>query len=167
MSIYGFYQPGARAMVMNAGLGLGTLTHELAHPFYESDFPDGPTWLNEGIASLYEAPVIPKKGEITGAKNWRLPRLVRGLAGEHDKATMPVLFGMPDATFRGAGEDLHYATARYLCQWLDQQHKLWPFYHAFRDHKADDPTGEKAFAQVMGKTPREAAPAWERWVKSL
>jgi len=43
---------------MNAGLGLGTLTHELIHPIVETDFPRAPTWINEGIASLFEAPMI-------------------------------------------------------------------------------------------------------------
>ena len=40
---YGFYQPGDRYMVMNIGLGAGTLTHEIVHPLVEADFPDAPT----------------------------------------------------------------------------------------------------------------------------
>ena len=38
---FGFYQPGDRYMVMNIGLGLGTLTHEIVHPLVESRLPGG------------------------------------------------------------------------------------------------------------------------------
>jgi hypothetical protein len=68
ISVYGFYRPDLRALVMNIGPGLGTLSHELVHPYVEADFPEAPTWLNEGIASLFEAPVLPKAGEIHGIR---------------------------------------------------------------------------------------------------
>lgn len=166
---YGFYQPSDRYMVMNAGLGLGTLTHEIVHPLVEADFPGAPTWINEGIASVFEAPVIPRTGEIHGVKNWRHPRLKRAMtsAAEKDHARLDVLFGMPDETFRGDDEDLHYAMARYVCQWLDERGKLWSFYQRWRDSVASDPTGEKAFAAVVGMTPREAQVPWAKWVLAL
>ncbi len=166
---YGFYQPGDRYMVMNIGLGLGTLTHEIVHPLVEADFPDAPTWLNEGIASVFEAPVIPKPGEIHGAKNWRHPRLKRAMqsASERDHARLDVLFGMGDEVFRGDGEDLHYAMGRYACQWLDERGKLWPFYQRWRDTVATDPTGIKAFEAVVGMTPAAANVAWTRWTLAL
>ncbi len=59
---YGFYDHHIRTVVMNAGPGLGTLTHELVHPIVETDFPKAPDWINEGIASLYEAFALPKPG---------------------------------------------------------------------------------------------------------
>jgi hypothetical protein len=166
---YGFYQPADRYMVMNAGLGLGTLTHEIVHPLYEADFPGGPTWLNEGIASVFEAPSIPRTGEIHGVKNWRHPRIKRALLSttERDKARLDALFGMSDTFFRGKDEDLHYAQARYFAQWMDDHGKLWPFYHRWRDNHADDPTGEKSFKETMGMTPAEAHDAWAKWVIGL
>lgn len=169
ISIFGFYRPDLRAMVMDAGRGLGTLTHELVHPLVEADFPEAPTWLNEGIASLFEAPVIPKTGEIHGAKNWRLPRLKTALASATEKkeTQLDVLMAQDDDVFRGDKEDLHYATARYLCQWLDEQGKLWTFYRAFRDHVKDDPRGAKAFEAATGMTPRDANPKFVRWVSAL
>jgi len=30
-------------------------------------------------------------------------------------------------------ESLHYALARSVCAWLDEQGKLWAFYRAWRD----------------------------------
>jgi hypothetical protein len=168
ISVYGFFQPSTRSMVMNAGLGLGTLTHELVHPIVETDFPGVPLWLNEGLASLFEAPVLGKKGEIHGAKNWRWPKL-QGALLSPSKADAGIdrLFGMTDDEFRDQHEGLHYAMARYFAQWLDERGLLWDFYHAFRDGAESDPTGEKAFAKVVGKSPSEANPAWRKWVLAL
>jgi hypothetical protein len=165
---FGFYQPGDRYMVMNIGLGLGTLTHEIVHPLVEADFPGAPTWLNEGIASVFEQPVIVRPGEIHGAKNWRHPRLKRALTTqERDKARLDALFGMSDEAFRAESEDLHYAMARYVCQWLDDKGKLWPFYQRWRDTVADDPTGAKAFTSVVGLAPADAHVVWSKWALAL
>lgn len=168
-SPFGLYRPDLRAIVMNAGSGLGTLTHELVHPIVEADFPRAPTWINEGIASLFEAPVIPKTGEIHGAKNWRLPRLLAGMRSPEEKgaARLDALFGTTDDTFRGPREKLYYATARYVCQWLDERGWLWAFYHAYRDGFAADPTGRASFTRVTGMSPEDANAKWTAWVKRL
>lgn len=166
---FGFYEPQDRYMVMNAALGLGTLTHEIVHPLVEADFPGAPTWINEGIASVFEQPIIPRPGEIHGGKNWRHPRIKKALssAAERDEARLDRLFGMRDEHFRGKKEDLHYAQARYVCQWLDERGKLWPFFQRWRDTRDVDPTGEKAFREVVGMTPEEAHAAWAKWTLSL
>jgi hypothetical protein len=167
ISRFGFYEPSERKMVMN-GAG-GTLTHELVHPMVEADFPDAPTWLNEGIASLFEQPIIPKPGEIHGGKNWRYPRLrsALGSTGQGLEARPSGIIGMSNDVFRGANEDLHYAAARYLCQWLDERNQLWSFYQHFRDHFAEDASGAKSFEAVTGLTPENANDPWTRWVRAL
>lgn len=166
---FGFYEPTIRTVVMNVAPGIGTLTHELVHPIVEADFPDAPTWINEGIASLYEAFSLPKKGEIRGNKNFRHPGLVAALKSKtlRAHASLPALFAMSDAEFRGEHEGLNYATARYFCMWMETQKKLWGFYQAWRDDFAHDPTGEKAFGATMGKSPKELDDAWASWVRSL
>ncbi len=169
ISPFGYYGHSDRTIVMNSGPGIGTLTHELVHPLVESDFPRAPTWINEGIASLFEGFTLPKPGEIHGVKNWRHPAL---MAAFHSKtlakhASLPALFAMNDEEFRGGRESLNYATARYFCQWMDAQNKLWPFYQAWRDNFERDPTGEKAFAQTMGKSISDVNTTWAKWVKRL
>jgi hypothetical protein len=165
----GFYRPESRELFANLGPGLPTLTHEIVHPIVESDFPAAPAWLNEGLGSLYEKPVFPAPGEIHGAKNWRLPALLAALSakGAHEATRLDALFGMNDRAFRDGDEELHYAVPRYLCQWLDAKGELWPFYHAWRDGLASDPTGEKAFERATGERPGEAQGEWERWVRGL
>jgi hypothetical protein len=169
MSDFGFYRPDVRTIVMNAGPGIGTLTHEIVHPLVEGDFGGAPTWIDEGLASLFEAPVLPHTGEIHGAKNWRLPALRAALASakQRDGVTLGALFAMSDASFRDDDESLHYAMARYTCQWLDERGQLWSFYRAWRDGVKTDPTGEKAFAAVTGQTPAQATAAWQAWVRRL
>jgi hypothetical protein len=171
---------------MNVAPGIGTLTHELVHPIIESDFPRAPDWINEGIASLYEAFDFPRPGEIRGNKNFRLPALRRalgagtgGLGGgsaprrsppsstARTRPSLPSLFAMSNDEFRGDEESLHYATARYFCQWMESRSKLWSFYHAWRDDFAHDPTGDKAFLATMGSSPAALDAAWVSWVEAL
>ena len=75
-------------------------------------------------------------------------------------ASLPTLFAMDDTVFRGPRMALNYATARYLCLWLDQRGLLWPFYQRWRDGFATDPTGELAFRATLGESPAEANEAW-------
>ncbi len=166
---FGFYGPDDRTIVMNVGPGIGTLTHELVHPIVEADFPNAPDWLNEGLASLYEAFALPKDGEIRGQKNFRHAGLVSALRTKslRPHASLPALFAMSDKEFRGAREGLNYATARYFCQWLESQGKLWAFYQAWRDNRAKDPDGVLAFTAVMGKSPAALDGAWAAWVLAL
>jgi hypothetical protein len=112
---------------------------------------------------------MPAPGEVHGVKNWRHPRLLRALRSpeEQREASLPTLFALDDRAFRNDREDLHYASARYLCQWLDQQGKLWPFYQRFRDHHLEDPSGAEAFRTVVGKSVAEANDEWVRWVRRL
>ena len=120
---------------------------------------------------MFEAFSTPAPGQIHGVKNWRHPRLLRALRSpqERDKAGLTALFRLDESTFRDDDEDLHYATARYLCLWLDQRGKLWPFYRRFREHHAEDPTGAESFSVVVvvGKTPAKANAEWIGWVKRL
>ncbi len=166
---FGFYDRRTRTVVLNAAPGLGTLTHELVHPIVESDFPQAPEWLNEGIASYFEAYGFPRPGEIRGTRNFRLPGLLAALRArpEETRPSLPALFAMRNEIFRGEEESLNYATARYFCYWLDTQDKLWPFYRAWRDGFESDPTGERALVATMGKTPAELDAAWGAWVRAL
>jgi hypothetical protein len=166
---FGFYERGLREIVANLGPGITTLTHELVHPIVQSDFPDAPEWINEGLGALFEMPVLPHPGEIHGAKNWRYPRLRAALTSKAERAStrLDALFAMTGATFRDSEADLHFAMARYACQWLDARGQLWPFYAAWRDNVLDDPTGEKAFVRVVGTAPAQANEEWVRWVLGL
>ena len=117
---------------MNAS-GLGTLSHELVHPYMEANFPDVPSWFNEGLASLYEQP-SERKGHIVGLPNWRLPNLPRDSREE-----IPALQALLSTTRDGFYEASYdsYAYARYLVYYSQEQGKLHEFYKTFLEDKKD------------------------------
>jgi hypothetical protein len=179
---FGEYDRVSREIVLHATPGAETLSHEMVHPIVQADFARAPAWLDEGIASLYENPVFPRAGDITGASNWRYRCLADPLfaPGDGPHPGLDALFHTDTTSFltldpahldAGATDlgalNVHYAAARYLAQWLDSQGKLWPFYRAFRASIATDRTGDKTFAAVLGKTPAEANNAWAAWVRTL
>lgn len=168
-SPYGFYARGERLIVIDMALGEGTLTHEMVHPLIESDFPGAPAWLDEGLASLFEAPSFDAEGRIHGRTNWRLRRLLSAIESDDERPLVRIdrLFGMSNAEFRGEHEVLGYALSRYLLQWLDERGMLWRFYRGFRSGFAHDGTGRRAFEAVTGETPKAAQSAWKKWVESL
>lgn len=159
---FGYYSPDHSAMIMNAD-GLGTLSHELVHPYMEKNFPNVPSWFNEGLASLYEYPGE-SKGHIIGHVNWRLPELKREIA----KKTLPTLVKLLHTStdeFYEADWDA-YAQARYLCYYLQEHGQLHAFYDAF---KADtkDASGQAALERVLGEKLADFEPKWRAWVLAI
>jgi hypothetical protein len=168
ISIYGYYKPKLRTLVLNLGTGQGTLLHELTHALADFDFPQMPDWLNEGLASLHEQSRFRADDGgpwIEGLVNWRL----RGLQ-EVTKAgqlrSLAVLLANP--TFRGPGEGTNYAQARYFCLYMQEQGLLAEFYRAFRQRHADDPRGVKTLAHVFpGVAIEQLDRDFQNWVLEL
>ncbi|HEY1818105.1 MAG TPA: hypothetical protein VGG74_37440 [Kofleriaceae bacterium] len=160
---FGYYSPDENALVMNAN-GLGTLSHELVHPYMEANFPAVPSWFNEGLASLFEYP-SERKGHIIGLVNWRLP----GLKAEIRHDTLPSLDKLLATTtdeFYNAEWDA-YAQTRYLVYYLQEHDLLHPFFEKFQASVADDPTGKKALESVLGEDLETFEPKWRKWVMAL
>lgn len=159
---YGYYSSEDNALIMNIGPGAGTLSHELVHPYIEANFPDAPSWFNEGLASLYEQP-REREGHMWGTTNWRLP----GLTEMIRKKTLP-----PLATLLSTSRDEFYeaefdayAYARFLCQYLQDKGKLREFYRAFLADK--DHTGITTLEKIVGKRLVDFQPEFEKWALSL
>ncbi|HET9621427.1 MAG TPA: DUF1570 domain-containing protein [Kofleriaceae bacterium] len=160
---YGYYSSDHDAMVMNIGLGAGTLVHEIVHPYIEANFPAAPSWFNEGLASMYERP-SERKGHIIGKINWRLPSLKRELKAKQLPA-MTTLLSTTTNQFYAAEFDA-YAYARYLLFYLQEQGKLTEFYNKFVAD-ADDHTGKAALEAVLGEKLETFEPTWRTWVAGL
>lgn len=159
---FGYYAPDANALVMNAS-GLGTLSHELVHPYMEANFPDVPAWFNEGLASLYEA-VGERNGRIYGYPNWRLPNLKKQIRNK----TLPKMKTLLSTTrdeFYEADYD-SYAYARYLVYYLQEHGKLQKYYRTFRDDTKDR-TGITALETVLGEKLETFEPKWREWVLAI
>ncbi len=163
---YGFYLSERRAMVMNIKPGYGTLTHELVHPFFHANWPDGPAWLNEGLGSLFEFPGE-REGHFAGQLNWRLPGLQQALREKAGVPKFSALMRTTEAQFYDDDSGVHYAMARYLCYWLQEKGLLIKFVARAQALKATDPTGWQALEEVLGADPDTKQKDWEKFVLSL
>jgi len=165
VSYFGYYKPDKRALVMNIGTGGGTLVHEMVHALMEPDFPDAPTWFSEGLASLYEQCNYTDAG-LVGLVNWRLPVLRDGLKA---KTALPLdkLVATTRAQFLDKNLGMHYAQARYFCQYLQYRGLLRQFYRGFRDGYAKDPTGAKTLEKLLHKPLPAIEEDWLAWVRTL
>lgn len=146
---YGYYSSKHGALVMNIATGGGTLVHEIVHPFVAANIPDCPAWINEGLGSLYEQ-CGEEDGHIHGYVNWRLPGLHEAIRAGI-LPTIAELAAQSDDQFYGPGSGTHYAMARYLLYYLQQQDRLRPFVRSFMEHQAEDPTGYETLQEILGR----------------
>jgi hypothetical protein len=161
---FGYFRPDG-IMLMNVATGTGTLVHELVHALLQPDFPDVPTWFNEGLASLYEQSAI-NGASIRGLANWRLPGLQQAIK---QKKLRPLKEMIEDPDFRSDERvGINYAQARYLMMYLQELNKLKQFYQEARDHRATDPRAIKALESVIApKQLAEFDAEWRQWVMTL
>jgi len=163
---YGYYSPTHRALVMNIATGGGTLVHEMVHPFMRANYPACPPWLDEGLASLFEQS-DERDGHIRGLTNWRLEGLQQAIRAN----TVPSFHALThlDADgFYGEGSGLHYAQARYLLYYVQEQGLLVRFFKEAKAHHAEDPTGYETLKRVLGvKDVAQFEREWKRFVLGL
>lgn len=169
ISIYGYYKPASRTLILNLGTGGGTLVHELTHALIDFDFPAVPVWFNEGLASLHEQCRFDKDDNnhlhIEGLSNWRLSILQEAFAA-NSVQSLQSLATTPH--FLGDNEAMNYAHARYLCMFLQQRGVLTRFYKAFRDNVTQDPRGDATLLSLFpGKTWQDLDREFRQWVLQL
>jgi hypothetical protein len=163
---YGYYSSHHKALIMNIGTGGGTLVHEIVHPFIEANFPDCPSWFNEGLASLYEQ-ADEKDGKIIGLTNWRLAGLQRAIKNKTNPSFKNLLSTTRNE-FYADETGVHYAQARYLCYYLQENGLLIKFYQEFTKNSADDPTGYQSLQKVLKESDMTAfQKKWEDFVLKL
>ena len=168
ISIYGYYKPNVRTLLLNLDTGTGTLLHELTHALIDFDYPDAPDWLNEGLASLHEQCRF-RGGErdpwLEGLANWRLKGL-QEVIRKHRLRSLASLVASTD--FRGPLEGTNYAQARYFCLYLQQKELLAPLYRTLRDGEPKSTSARDAIARLFPeKTPQEINRDFQRWVLEL
>ena len=165
---FGYYSPWKKALVMNIDTGGGTLVHEIVHPFIAANFPDCPSWLNEGLGSLYEQ-CHDNNGHIWGSTNWRLRGLQEAIKDEdYEMPTFEELCSTTTREFYDRDPGTNYAQARYLLYYLQQQGLLRKYYHEFHRSAADDPTGYETLKRILDEEDMEAfQEKWTEYVLEL
>lgn len=163
---YGYYSHADRALIMNIATGGGTLVHEIVHPYISANFPECPSWFNEGLASLYEQSGE-DGGRICGYTNWRLPSLQKAIRN-HELPSFESLCAMTHEEFYDKDRGTNYAQARYLCYYLQEEGLLRDFYRRFRADCQEDPTGYRTLRQVLDrKDMKKFQSDWEAFVLKL
>lgn len=165
LSRFGYYKPNSKVMLMNISTGTGTLVHEMTHALVRYDFPDIPSWFNEGLGSLYERCSL-NNGSILGYVNWRLPDLQEAIH-ENSYTNLDKLVATNEDEFYGNRSGFNYAQARYLCMYMQEKGVLKNFYKTFRDNYAEDNTGKKFLEKIFSKSLEEIDLNYVSWVKSL
>lgn len=165
LSRYGYYKPSEKTMLMNINTGTGTLVHEMTHALVRYDFPDIPSWFNEGLGSLYERCSLNNK-TILGYVNWRLPSLQDAIADNSYKS-LDALVKLGWNEFYGDNSDVNYSQARYLCMYLQENGLLKKYYKLFRDTYNEDNTGKTQLEKVTGRSISELDGDYVSWVKTL
>jgi hypothetical protein len=161
---YGFFRHD-NVMLMNVGTGTGTLVHELTHALIKPDFPEVPSWFNEGLASLYEQCSL-DGNSIKGLVNWRLPGLQRVIKAGTLR-TFEELIADKDF-YREDLVGVNYAQARYLMLYLQQKGLLVRYYKSFRDGAAEDPRGFETLKKLIAPQTMEGfEKGWREWVMGL
>lgn len=165
VSVFGYYKPDLRVLVMNIDTGSGTLVHELTHALLAFDFPTAPDWFNEGLASLHEQCDIRADGRgLDGQVNWRLKFLKQALADDSLRRLDAL---MTDGDFRRQ-QAVNYAHARYFCLFLQDRGLLSEFYRRFRDDWRRDPEGTATVAALFpGQTWDEIDAEFRVWATKL
>lgn len=168
ISVYGYYKPNQRTLVMDISTGGGTLVHELTHALVDFDFPRVPDWFNEGLASLHEQCHFHEDAGrlwIEGLVNWRLEGLQK-LVEQKRLRSLETLVSADD--FRGRLEGANYAEARYFCLFMQQKQLLPKFYRELKSGQAADPLGVQAVGRVFnGQSWPQLDDEFQRWVLSL
>ena len=163
---YGYYSPTHKSLIMNISTGSGTLVHEIVHPFVEANFPACPSWLNEGLGSLFEQ-CGEEQGHIHGYTNWRLPGLQKAIRAK-DVPTFRTLMSMDQRTFYDETKATNYAQSRYLLFYLQQRNLLRTFYREFYTHRKRDPTGYATLKRILRiKDMNAFQRKWENYVLGL
>ena len=165
---FGYFSHQHNALIMNIATGGGTLVHEIVHPFMHANFPQCPSWFDEGLASLYEQ-CGKQNGRIWGYTNWRLAGLQKAIrAGKVPR--FKELCSTTRFQFYKMDKGTNYGQARYLCYYLQHNGLLAKFYHAFHKSHKKDPTGYRTLLTILGKEESQMAAwqkEWEKWVLRL
>lgn len=163
---FGYFSDADKALIMNIRTGGGTLVHEIVHPFMHANFPECPSWFDEGLASLYEQ-CGEKDGHIYGYTNWRLEGLQKAIK----KGVVPsfeTLTSMNSYDFYTKDKGTNYGQSRYLCYYLQEKGLLVKFYHEFHANREKDATGYRTLKKILGEEDMDAFKnRWEEFVMGL
>lgn len=148
ISPYGFYKISKNVIIIRYVSWKGSILHELTHRFIRSDFPDAPSWFDEGFASLNEKSTF-TEGKLNGDFSFRIIPLRRALK-EGTYTDLKHLMNTDDNELYGKRTSYYYAQSRYLLMYLQKNGLLEKYYKHFRDNYDKDKTGITQLQEITG-----------------
>jgi PDZ domain len=145
-----------------------SLQHEFVHLMHYGHMErlrqKHPIWIQEGLATLFEAFELEGDGGIRFGPNTRHNVIHRAV---QVKAAMPwtKLFALTPDAFMDRGSGL-YPQVRSIFLYLADRAKLKPFYEEYTRNYAADPSGAKAIERIFGKPLSDVERQWRDWVKA-
>lgn len=159
----GFYCPvPPRLVSIDRGR---VLLHEFVHALHHADAAAArqrhPTWIREGLATLFESARITPSGlePQLDTRLWFLQRAIR----EEKAVPLAKLLATKHASFMAAA-DVCYAQSRYLMYYLHAEGRLPRFYKAYKAAFAKDHSGAKALETVLNAKLDAIEDRWRQWV---
>ncbi|NOS84801.1 MAG: hypothetical protein HOP31_06650 [Ignavibacteria bacterium] len=150
ISPYGFYKISKNVIVVRYVSWKGSILHEITHRFIKSDFPNAPSWFEEGFASLNERSTF-KNGNLIGEFSFRILPLRRAM-NENTYTGIRHLMETDDDELYGKRTSYYYAQSRYLLMYLQEKGLLETYYKAFRDSYDTDNTGITQIEDITAKS---------------
>ncbi len=150
ISPYGFYKISKNVIVIRYVSWKGSILHEITHRFIKADFPNAPSWFDEGFASLNEKSTF-KNGNLIGDFSFRILPLRRAI-NEDSYTGLRHLMETNDDELYGKRTSYYYAQSRYLLMYLQEKGLLEKYYKTFRDSYSKDNTGIIQIEDVTGRS---------------
>ena len=149
LSPYGFYKISKNVIVIRYVSWKGSTSHEITHSFTRYDFPDMPSWFDEGLASLHEKYIYTDKS-MKGGFSWRIVALRRAFR-ENTYTGIKTMMETNDNELYGKRSSFYYAQSRYLLMYIQQTDLLDKYYKLFRDAYDEDNTGITQLEKTLNK----------------
>lgn len=150
ISPYGFFKISKNVIIIRYVNWKGSIPHEVTHKFTNTDFPDMPSWFDEGLSSLHEKSTF-KNGDLEGDFSLRIIPLRRAI-DEDTYTGLEHLMKTNDDEFYGKRSPYYYAQSRYLLMYLQQNGLLKDYYRTFRDTYNKDKTGISQLEKITGNS---------------
>lgn len=148
LSPYGFYKISKNVILVRYVNWKGSTSHETTHAMLQNDFPNIPSWFNEGFAAMHEKAIF-NNGRFIGNFNWRILALRRAF-NENNYTSLRYLMNTNDDEFYGKKTSFYYAQGCYLFMLLQEKGLFEEYYKSFRDNYSKDHTGIKQLESLTG-----------------
>lgn len=143
-----------------------SLTHEFVHLMHfahmERTGQRHPIWVQEGLASLYEAYELRPNGKVIFQPNIRF-NIARKQVLAKSAKPWKELVSMPAESFMKEAEFL-YPQVRSMFEFFAREGKLEALYKAFGTTSSADPDCSSAIERTFGEPLAKVEDRWKRWM---